>query len=82
MVRDGAEAVPATAPVSTKIAVSTLIAPRADANRGAGFQVLTVTVDRDGEENIALFPREAQAGYPCRMNDAVYLKDTRPYHFP
>lgn len=56
MVRDGAEAVPATAPVSTKIAVLTLFAPRADANRRAGFQVLTVTVDRDGEGNYSACP--------------------------
>lgn len=82
IVREGAEAVPATAPVSTKTAVSTLAAPRADANRGAGFQVLTVTVDRDGEENIVLPPREAQAGYPFRMNNAVYLKDMKPSHLP
>ena len=78
MVREGAELVPAAAPVHTKIAAP----QQTEMNREAGLQVLTVTVDRDGEENMVLFPREVQAGYPSRMNDAVYLKDMKPYHLP
>lgn len=63
---------------STKVAAP----PKVEINHGPGLQILTVTVDKDGEENTVLFPREAQAGYPSRMNDAVYLQDMTPYHIP
>ena len=78
MMREGAEVAPVTAPAPTKVVAS----QKTEVNREAGFQVLTVTVDRDGEENTVLFSREAQAVYPSRMNDAVYLKDMKPYHIP
>ena len=78
MMREGAEVAPVTASAPTKVVAS----QKTEVNREAGFQVLTVTVDRDGEENTVLFSREAQAVYPSRMNDAVYLKDMKPYHIP
>ncbi len=46
------------------------------------WQVLTITVDRDGEENTLLVPLAAQAGYPSLCNEAVYLSDMKPYHLP
>lgn len=79
MLREGAKA------ASTKSeAGPTKVAAAVKSNFGddTGLRVLTVTVDKNGEENTVLFPREAQAGYPSRMNDAVYLQDMTPYHIP
>ncbi|MGI4883975.1 MAG: S24 family peptidase [Janthinobacterium lividum] len=79
MMREGAQPAPAKdEAASTKIAAPT----KFEASHSDGLRVLTVTVDKDDEENTVLFPREAQAGYPTRMNDAVYLKDMKPYHIP
>lgn len=47
-----------------------------------GAEVLTVTVDADGEENTLLVPLAVQAGYPSHFNEAVYLSDMKPYHLP
>ncbi|WP_460619960.1 S24 family peptidase [Hymenobacter ruber] len=47
-----------------------------------GAEVLTVTVDTDGEENTLLVPLSVQAGYPSHFNEAVYLSDMKPYHLP
>lgn len=79
MLREGAKpAQTKDEAVSTKIAAPT----KFEASHSDGLRVLTVTVDKDQEENTVLFPREAQAGYPTRMNDAVYLQDMKPYHIP
>jgi phage repressor protein C with HTH and peptisase S24 domain len=45
-------------------------------------QVLTVTVDRQGEENTLMIPARAQAGYARSFNEVVYLQQMRPYHIP
>jgi phage repressor protein C with HTH and peptisase S24 domain len=47
-----------------------------------GAEVLTVTVDSEGEENTLLVPLSVQAGYPSNFNEAVYLSDMKPYHLP
>lgn len=48
----------------------------------SSLQVLTVTVDKDGEETTALVPVQAQAGYSLQHNEAVYLRDLRHYKIP
>ena len=75
MLREGAASAPdKEAPAPTKVATHN--------KHEDSLKVLTVTVDKDGDENTVLFPREAQAGYPTRMNDDVYLQDMKPYHIP
>lgn len=79
MLREGAESTPAKPePAPTKVTAL----PKASQGHERNLHVLTVTVDKDGEENTVLFPREAQAGYPSRLNDAVYLQDMTPYYIP
>lgn len=51
-------------------------------NANSSLQVLTVTVDKDGEETTALVPVQAQAGYSLQHNEAVYLRDLRHYKIP
>lgn len=51
-------------------------------NPNSSLQVLTVTVDKDGEETTALVPVQAQAGYSLQHNEAVYLRDLRHYKIP
>lgn len=48
----------------------------------SSLQVLTVTVDKDGEETTMLVPVNAQAGYSVQHNEAVYLRDLRYYKIP
>ncbi len=79
MLRDGAAAAP---PQDTPVPTKVTALPKAVVNHEPNLHVLTVTVDKDGEENTVLFPREAQAGYPTRMNDTVYLQDMTPYYIP
>lgn len=75
MLREGGDEAPVEVePIPTKVVNS----PKYDDR----LKVLTVTVDKEGDENTVLFPREAQAGYPTRMNDEVYLQDMKPYHLP
>lgn len=45
-------------------------------------RVLTVTVDKDGEENTSLVPVVAQAGYTRQHNEAVFLQGLRHYRIP
>ncbi len=45
-------------------------------------QVLTVTLDRTGNETTMLVPLSVQAGYPTLCNEAVYLQDMKSYHLP
>lgn len=45
-------------------------------------QILTVTVDKLGDENTLMIPARAQAGYTRSFNEAVYLQQMRPYHIP
>lgn len=45
-------------------------------------RVLTVTVDKDGEENTSLVPVVAQAGYTRHHNEAVFLQQLRHYRIP
>ena len=47
--------------------------PAGDWTNWGNFQVLTVTVDGDKNENMLLVPLTAQAGYPLLHNEAVYL---------
>ncbi|MDJ0367350.1 S24 family peptidase [Hymenobacter sp. H14-R3] len=79
MLREGARA----ASAGDEVASTKVVAPaKYETSHSDALKVLTVTVDKNGEENTVLFPREAQAGYPSRMNDAVYLQDMTPYHIP
>jgi hypothetical protein len=45
-------------------------------------EVLTITVDKDGKENVELVPVPAQAGYSLQHNEAVYLRDLPRYRIP
>lgn len=45
-------------------------------------KVLTITVDRQGNENTELVPVQAQAGYGLQYNEAVYLSDLPKYRIP
>lgn len=45
-------------------------------------RVLTVTVDKDGEENTGFVPVRAQAGYTRHHNEAVFLQQLRHYRIP
>ena len=50
-----------------------------DLNSG---RLLTITVDKDGDENTSLVPIVAQAGYTRQHNEAVYLQQLRHYRIP
>lgn len=45
-------------------------------------QLLTITVDRDGNDNTELVPVQAQAGYGLQHNEAVFLQDLPKYRIP
>jgi repressor LexA len=45
-------------------------------------KVLTITVDREGNDNTELVPVQAQAGYGVQHNEAVYLRDLPKYRIP
>lgn len=45
-------------------------------------RMLTITVDRDGNENTEMVPVQAQAGYGVQHNEAVYLQDLPRYRIP
>lgn len=45
-------------------------------------RVLTITVDKDGEDNTELVPVSAQAGYALQHNEAVFVKDLPRYRLP
>ncbi len=45
-------------------------------------RVLTVTVDRENNENTELVPVHAQAGYSLQHNEATYLQDLPRYLIP
>jgi phage repressor protein C with HTH and peptisase S24 domain len=45
-------------------------------------RVLTITVDRENNENTELVPVQAQAGYGLQHNEAVYLQDLPKYRIP
>lgn len=76
-----------TLPPTPPPAVSPTPAPGADglrAARGGSLvdRVLTVTVDKDGEENTSLVTVRAQAGYTRQHNEAVFLQGLRHYRIP
>ncbi len=45
-------------------------------------RVLTVTVDKDGEENTEFVPVVAQAGYTRQHNEAIFMQQLRHYRIP
>jgi phage repressor protein C with HTH and peptisase S24 domain len=45
-------------------------------------QVVTITVDKDGDDNTELVPVHAQAGYALQHNEAVFVKDLPRYRVP
>jgi phage repressor protein C with HTH and peptisase S24 domain len=45
-------------------------------------RVLTITVDRENNENTELVPVQAQAGYSLQHNEATYLQDLPRYLIP
>ena len=45
-------------------------------------QVITITVDKDGEDNTELVPVAAQAGYAVQHNEAVFVSDLPRYRIP
>jgi phage repressor protein C with HTH and peptisase S24 domain len=45
-------------------------------------RVLTLTIDREGNENTELVPVQAQAGYSVQHNEAVYLQELPRYRIP
>ena len=45
-------------------------------------QVVTITVDKDGNDNLELVPIPAQAGYAVQHNEAVFMKDLPRYRVP
>ncbi len=46
------------------------------------LRVLTVTVDNNENESVALVPGKASAGYTIGYADETYLKDLPQYHLP
>jgi signal peptidase I len=58
------------APSSPKVGMASKRLPAVNSGR-----VLTVTVDREDNENTELVPVQAQAGYGLQHNEAVYLSD-------
>ena len=46
------------------------------------LRILTITVDKDDNENIELVPEKAAAGYTAGYADADYLKDLPKYQLP
>lgn len=47
-----------------------------------GGRVITITVDKDGNENTSLVTVPAQAGYAQQHNEAVFLRQLRHYRIP
>ena len=45
-------------------------------------RVLTVTVDKDGDENTEFVPVVAQAGYIRQHNEAIFMQQLRHYRIP
>lgn len=45
-------------------------------------RVVTITVDKDGDDNLELVPIPAQAGYALQHNEAVFVKDLPRYRVP
>lgn len=45
-------------------------------------QVVTITVDKEGDDNTELVPVSAQAGYTLHHNEAVFVKDLPRYRVP
>ncbi|UOQ51724.1 S24 family peptidase [Hymenobacter cellulosivorans] len=59
--------------------------PKADTtppNTTGVDRVLTVTVDKDGEENVSFVPVVAQGGYTKQFNEAIFLQQLRHYRIP
>ncbi|WP_240734953.1 S24 family peptidase [Hymenobacter sp. UV11] len=44
--------------------------------------MLTITVDRDGNDNTEMVPVQAQAGYGLQHNEAVFLQELPKYRIP
>jgi phage repressor protein C with HTH and peptisase S24 domain len=64
---------------ATATSASTAQQPPAAPSRD---KVLTITVDREGNDNTELVPVQAQAGYGVQHNEAVYLRDLPKYRIP
>lgn len=45
-------------------------------------QVVTITVDKDGDDNLEFVPVLAQAGYAVQHNEAVFVRDLPRYRVP
>lgn len=73
MLRGGATDAPAAKP-------ATLLRP---GHSVSGVdRVLTVTVDKDGEENTEFVPVVAQAGYTRQHNETIFMQQLRHYRIP
>lgn len=46
------------------------------------LRILTISVDKSGEENVVLIPEKAAAGYTKGYSDAEYIKELDTYHLP
>lgn len=49
---------------------------------GSNSPVITVTVDKNGDDNTVFVPLPAQAGYPSKFNEAIFLEQLIPYKIP
>ncbi|MBX2842382.1 MAG: helix-turn-helix domain-containing protein [Flammeovirgaceae bacterium] len=47
-----------------------------------GPEVLAITIDKDGNENIEFVPEKAVAGYVTQYGDPEYLKELSTFHLP
>ena len=73
----------AEAPVIGAPAVKVLAQQVRPAHSVSGIdRVLTVTVDKDGDENTSLVTVPAQAGYARHHNEAVFMQNLRHYRIP
>jgi repressor LexA len=78
LLKDAAELVANATAKSAKPAAAPKQVPPAINNN----KVLTITVDREGNDNTELVPVQAQAGYGVQHNEAVYLRDLPKYRIP
>lgn len=54
----------------------------AQAGQGAKFKVLSITVDKDDNENIELVPQKASAGYLNGYADPEYIEELPKFQLP
>lgn len=51
-------------------------------DRSSSFKILSITVDRDDNENIELIPQKASAGYLNGYSDPDYLRELPKFQLP